>query len=127
MNKQQFSISPRILFLIDSLGAFFSFLFLNQILPSYSNELGIEEKMIKLLSLPISVYFIYSGICFLKLKKNWGVYLKIISIANLFYCLLTLSLVFIFWEGVKFLGYAYFIFESILISVLSFIEWKLSV
>ena len=118
--------TPKTIFLIDSIGALFSFLFLNQILPSFNNELGIEKNNLILLSIPIPLYFIYSGICFFKANEKSALFLKVISIANLVYSIFTLSLVFLFLKGVKFFGFFYFISESIIILVLAYIEWKIS-
>ena len=73
----------------------------------------------------IAVFFcLYSTTCFLVLKDNWLPFLKIIIIANLFYCFLTMGVVIFYHPSITVIGMTYFLAEIIVVFGLVFVELK---
>ena len=119
-----FNLNPIRLFLIDSLGALLTAFFLFVILRTCNEYFGMPEPILVCLAAIAMVFCLYSLSCFLLLKSNWQVYLRIISIANLLYCCLTLTLVFYYLQELTFLGIAYFFIEILLVCVLVYVELR---
>lgn len=117
-------INPRNLFLADSLGALLSAILLGLVLARFESIFGMPQKVLYVLSSIAFVFCIYSFLCFLLLKENWRPFLKIIGIANLLYCFLTLGLVIYLYQELTVLGITYFALELIVILVLISIELK---
>ena len=119
-------ISPKKLFLIDALGALFSAFMLGVVLVYFQDEIGIPAKALFILAgIPI-LFFCYSILCFSFLEANHSTYLKLIAIANISYCLLSLSLISYYFHQLTTLGIAYFTAEIIVILMLSIVELKIS-
>ena len=112
------------LFLIDGLGAIISAFMLGIVLVNFENVFGMPKNILYLLSIIPCFFAVYSFYCYFKSLNNWRFYLKTIAIANLLYCLLTISLVIHLYEKPTFLGLIYFILELIVIGVLIIIELK---
>jgi hypothetical protein len=74
------------------------------------------------LSAIAACFCFYSAICFLILKENWIPFIRLISIANLLYCVLTMGLLITYYTQLTTLGSAYFLAEITLICVLVCIE-----
>src|SRR6187402_1767428 len=87
------SSKPKTIFLIDSIGAFVTTFILFLVLKTFHEYIGIPEIVLTYLSLIALVFSLYSAVCFILLKDNWRPFLKLISIANSLYCLLTLTLI----------------------------------
>lgn len=113
---------PKKLFLIDSLGAFLTAFLLFVILRTYHEFFGVPSATLILLSGIAAIFSIYSGICYLFLKTNWVPFIKAISFANLFYCLITLGLVFSPSSIITNVGKIYFLAEVLVVCSLVFIE-----
>ena len=122
---KQLTLKPKTIFLIDSIGAFVTAFFLFAILRTFNEAIGIPQKVLTYLSLIAVLFSLYSSVCFFLLKDNWRPFLKIISIANLLYCLLTLSLILSYYQSITIIGIAYFSGEIIIIGGLVFIEVKI--
>ena len=118
-------LSPYKLFLIDSSGALLT-AFLSLFLTKFENIFGIPAKSLYYLSFLGGIFFIYSFTCFLGKVINWAFYLKIIAIANFFYCCLTISLIIYLYQQLTILGLIYFVLEVIIIIVLATIELKIA-
>lgn len=114
----------RKLFLIDSLGALLSALLYGVVLANLESVFGMPPKILYGLSFMAGLYAIYSGICYFLNLKNWQPFLKIIALANLFHCHLTIGLVFFHFQKITLLGLLYFVGELILVVSLAIIEWK---
>ncbi len=113
------------IFLIDGFGALLSALFL-WIISNYEHIFGISQNIIfSLLILPI-LFSVYSFYNYFFIKKNWQLFLKIIAILNIFYCILTLFLVVLHFNSLTFLGVLYFVLESVIIIILASIELKIA-
>ena len=119
---KQLSSEPPKLFLIDSIGALTTSFFLFVVLRNFNEYFGMPERILTYLSV-IAVFFcIYSTTCFFVIKANWTPFIKIISIANLLYCVLTISLVIFYNPQLTIIGTAYFVGEIAIIIGLVYIE-----
>ncbi|TPG44185.1 hypothetical protein EAH81_06020 [Flavobacterium pectinovorum] len=122
----QLAQKPKTLFLIDSLGALLTAQFLFIILQNFSPYIGMPKTVLNLLWWAAVCFFFYSAFCFLFLKEKWAFFIRLVSIANALYCLLTLAFLFMHYKELTHLGLAYFIVETAIISVLVYIELKVS-
>ena len=118
-------INPKQLFLIDSLGALVSAFMLGVVLVQFENT-GMPKNILYLLSFIPCVFAIYSFSCFLIMPKNWRFLLKVIAIANLLYCCLTLILMINLYQNLTVLGFIYFICEIIVVIILVIVELKIA-
>lgn len=114
--------NPKRIFLIDSLGAFFTAFLLSTILTRLEEEFGMPRKVLIPLSIVACVYAIYSLCCYFLVHENWRPFLKVIAAANLMYCCVTAVSLILFYQSLTILGFVYFISEIIIISGLVFIE-----
>lgn len=121
---KQLALKPKILFLIDSLGALVTAFFLFFILRTFHAHFGMPQTILIYLSIVAIVFCLYSITCFLFLNNNWQPFLRIISIANLLYCCLTIGLVLYYYQRLTVLGMTYFSIEIIVICMLVFVELK---
>lgn len=121
---QSLLLKPKTIFLIDAIGALTTALLLFFLLRPLHSYFGMRTCILTSLSLIACFFFVFSILCFFLLKKNWKSFLKIISIANLLYCCLTLVLVIYFFPALTLLGVLYFIGEMIIICGLVLLEWK---
>jgi hypothetical protein len=119
-----FKRKPKKLFLADGLGALLTSVLLIALLTTFNESFGMPLKAVYVLASVAFVYFIYSISCYLFLGHNWNPYLKLIAIANLFYCFATITLVVFFYQSLTSLGVIYFIAELIIIFCLLLIEFK---
>ncbi len=116
------TILPKLLFLIDSFGAFFTSFFLFVLSRNFNEYLGMPTRILISLSVIATCFCIYSMACFLFLKENWTPFISIISIANLIYCILTIGFLIYYFNQIKNLELTYFLTEITIIFALVYIE-----
>lgn len=121
-----FSAKPGTLFLIDSAGAALTTFFLFFVLRNYYDYFGMPVNILIYLSVIGLVYCAYSISCYFLIKDGWRPFLRIIAIGNFFYCILTLTLLCIYYKDLTPLGLTYFLAEILLIVLLVYIELKVS-
>lgn len=121
---KQLSLQPKTLFLVDGLGALVTAFFLYVILRTFNDYFGMPESVLTCLSVIAVIFCFYSITCYFLLKDNWRPFLRMISIANLLYCCLTLGLVIYYFTELTVLGVVYFIAEIIVVGGLVFVELK---
>lgn len=114
----RFAITPKKLFLIDSLGALLTAFLLFFVLKRFDDYFGMPKHILNYLSVIAFAFFLYSFTCHIFLKRNWKTFLKIIITANLLYTFLTFSLVIYHLKILTLLGIIYFILEIIIVLVL---------
>jgi hypothetical protein len=119
---RQLALKPKILFLIDSLGALVTAFFLFVILKKFNLYFGMPQTTLTYLSIVAIVFCLYSMSCFLFLNNHWQPFLKIISLGNLLYCCLTIGLVLYNYQSLTALGITYFLAEILIICMLVFVE-----
>ena len=117
-------LEPRKLFLIDSLGALLSAFLLGVVLVNFESTFGMPQKVLYFLSINACLLAIYSFMCYLLIKKNWKLYLKIIAFTNLLYCFLTIGLMLYWYKELTNYDLIYFLSEVIVIITLASIELK---
>jgi hypothetical protein len=118
------SSNPKGLFQIDSLGALLTAFLLVAVLARFEDYFGMPRIVLYFLSLVACIYSIYSICCYFFIVDNWRPYLKVIVIANLIYCCLTIGLVFYFYHSLTVLGLIYILLELIIVSGLILMELK---
>jgi hypothetical protein len=111
-------MSPRLLLLIDGLGALLSAALLNA-LP----EIGIPVRTLQGLALAATVMASYSLTCSWT-GRTGRPYLRSIALANATYCTVTLALLIWHRSTLTMLGLLYFGAEILIISLLIRLEWK---
>jgi uncharacterized membrane protein YuzA (DUF378 family) len=119
-------ISPRKLFLIDSLGALVSAIMLGAVLTQFEETFGVPQRILYLLAGIAGLFSIYSFVCFLSNGTNCKPRLKIIAIANLLYCMLTAGLIFSMYDKITGMALIYFLGEISIIISLAVIELKVA-
>jgi hypothetical protein len=117
---------PKKLFLIDSLGALLTAVLLHVVLKTYFEFFGVPIETLTLLSSFAAIFCVYSASCFLLLNSNWVPFIKAISFANLFYCIVTFGLVFIPSFKITLAGKIYFLAEIIVVIGLVLIELQVA-
>ena len=123
--KEGLKIYPKRIFLVDSLGALFTAFLLFVVLKSYDECFGMPKNILNYLSAIALLYFFYSFACYTLTIKHWAKFLRIIITANLFYVLLTLSLIIYYLKQLTILGITYFVLEIIVIIALVSIEIRI--
>ncbi len=122
----QLSKKPKTLFLADSLGAAATTFFLFVVLRNYQDYFGMPKHILTNLSIVALVFCVYSATCLFLLKGNWTPYIRAISIANLIYCVLTLVLLYTYFNELTKLGVAYFFLEIAIIVALVYVELSIA-
>lgn len=113
------------IFLIDAIGALFSVLFL-LILYKFEKTLGMPKSVLITFICIALIFTIYSTIIHLLKPSNWKLYLTIIAILNIAYCLFTIYSISKNTDTITQFGYIYFIAEIIIILILATYELKLT-
>ncbi len=119
---KHFTENPKTMFLLDSLGAMLTAFFLFVILKYFKEYVGMPQTALTYLSIIATCFFIYSTACFCFLKENWAPFIRVISIANLLYCILTMLLIIVYYPTLTAIGILYFLTEIILVCGLVYIE-----
>jgi len=109
---------------MDSLGALLTAIVLGLIFTRFENAVGMPQKVLYPLSFIACIFSIYSLFCYLIKIENWRPFLKIIAIANLLYCCLTIGFIFYLYQKLTVLGFIYFVLEIIIVTILAIIELK---
>lgn len=114
------------IFLIDSAGAFLTAFLLFVVLRNVNEYIGIPKIILTYLASIAFIFSLYSAMCFLFLKQHWTLFIRGIGIANLLYCILTISMLIINYPSIKIIGLSYFLIEIIIICILIYIELKVA-
>jgi hypothetical protein len=117
-----FTERQRTLFLIDSLEAMMSAFFLFVIMRRFNAYFGMPKTVLTYLSVIAICFCIYSTACFLFLKGSWSPFIRLIGIANLLYCALTIGILIKYYPVLTTIGAIYFLIEIVIICGLSYIE-----
>ncbi|GAB3416145.1 hypothetical protein [Niabella aquatica] len=117
---------PKTLFLIDGLGAMLTTLLLFVVLRNFNEYFGVSKTILTFLSAISMCFCLYSTACFFFLKANWTPFIRVISYANLLYCVLTVGLVITHNSFISTLGIVYFLAEVIIVCLLVYIELKVA-
>jgi hypothetical protein len=124
--KDYFTSKPKVLFLIDAMGAALTTCSLFFPLRHFNQYFGMPLNILTNLSILGLAFCVYSWSCYFYLKDNWSPYIRTIAIANLLYCVLTVTLMFFNYNNLTPLGLAYFIGESTIILSLVYVEFRVA-
>lgn len=130
-------MSPRLLFLIDGLGAVLSAALLGLVLARLEGIFGMPPPVLHGLALLAVVFAVYSFFCFGWLSRqvppahdapprDGRPQLKIIALANLTYAALTLGLVLYLYPQISLWGLVYFALELVVVVGLALVELAVS-
>ena len=117
---------PKTLSLIDSLGAILSAFILFVIMRQHNEFIGMPKIVLTYLSFIALSFGMYSAACYLLLKKRWAFFIRLIGIANLLYCALTITLLINYYSLFTMNGTIYFVMEIVIICGLSYVELKVA-
>jgi hypothetical protein len=126
----QFIRKPKVIFLVDALGAFATASVLFLVQWRFREYFGMPWEVLSLLSMIAFAFSVYSFSCFLFINRNWRIFLNAIMTANLLYCCLTTGLVIFYYSTLAILGLTYFLAEIAVIAGLVYIEfqtWKMGI
>ena len=112
------------LLLIDSLGAIMTAFLLIIVMRWFHEYFGMPKIVLTYLSIVAVCFSIYSATCFLFLKRGWTRFIRLIGIANLLYCALTIGALYKYYPFLTRIGIFYFLFEIVIICGLSYVELK---
>ena len=118
--------NPKILFLIDGVGALVTAFFLGFVLIKFEHFFGIPSSVLKVLAVIPIFYALYDFYCYQKENLPIGKFLKGIAIMNLIYCCISLGMAFYHKEPITIFGWVYVINEIIIIVALAIFELKTS-
>lgn len=118
--------NPRILFLIDGIGAILSAFLLGVVLVEFSNIFGIPQSTLYLLAGVPCFFAVYDFYCYQKVDKKISVFLKGIAIMNLMYCCLSIGLAFWHYQEITKFGWIYIILEVLIIITLVTLELSIA-
>ncbi len=118
-------INPQKLFLIDGFGALLSAFLLGVVLVKFENIFGMPRNTLYFLAFLPCIFAAYDFYTYLRIRVNQGLYLKIIAIANLAYCFISIGLAFYHRHQLTALGWVYFLFEIAIVIILVIIELKM--
>jgi len=121
-----FSRNPGTLFLLDGFGAALTTFSLFFVLRHYYDYFGMPVNILTYLSVIGFIYCAYSTSCYLLLKDCWTPYLRTIGIANFLYCILTMTLLYTYYNGLTRIGLTYFLAEILIIVLLVYIELRVA-
>lgn len=120
------SEKPKTLFLVDSFGALLTAFLLFVVIRKLNPYVGMPTTVLTYLAATAGLFCIYSFTCFLFLKRRWTLFIRIIGVANLFYCVLTIGLLIKYYHLLTILGTSYFLLEITIIALLSYVELKVA-
>jgi hypothetical protein len=114
------------IFLIDGIGALFSFISIWVLLIGFPKFFGVPIYIAKNLSILPLLFSLFSLTCYTIKPSKWFFFLRLVSMANVAYCLLTLIIVVIYYNEMTVYGVLYFIIEKLIVLPLAWIEWHLA-
>lgn len=122
----EFQLNPKRLFLVDGFGALLSAFCLGVILTRFESFFGMPKNVLYFLAFLPCVFALYDFFCYKMVKDNWRPFLKVIAIANLLYCLLSIGFLIHDFQKLTILGIIYFVLELIIVIFIAYIELKVA-
>ena len=116
--------NPRLVFLLDCLGALLSAFLLGVVLTIFEPIFGMPSKVLYGLAALAVLFAVYSFWNYRWFKEHWRPYLRGIALVNLLYCCLTAALVIYFRQELTQWGRLYFLQEMVVILAVVTLEFK---
>jgi hypothetical protein len=114
------------LLLVDGVSALISATSLGLLIPAFHSHFRVPLETFYLLAAIAVVFSFYSLSCYAFSGSKWRIFLGVIAIANLSYCVLTGWLIFAYLQDVSVQAMTYFIAEILLVVCLSIWELKVA-
>jgi hypothetical protein len=118
------NITPRKLFLVDGIGALVTAISTGFLLPWCMPSVGVPLSVLKALAGVALLFPTFSLLSFYFFNLRWAKYLAMVAVANMVYCLVTLSVLFYFRESATAWALVYFLAEALVVAVLATHEWR---
>lgn len=115
-------VELKTIFLIDGLGALLTAFMLGIVLPHLSSLFGTPAHILPPLAMAAVCFAAYSFCCYWGQVSHWG-FLAAIAVANVVYCLITITLVLWYLQQFTWLSILYFLAEVLIVLVLVAFEW----
>ena len=109
------NITPKIMFLVDGIGALISASIMGFIIAGYEPFFGMPKDAAYFLAAIPVLFMVYSLYNYCRFPSNWKPYLRLIAIANLCYCFLSIAVVFYHFQELTNYGLAYFLAEIVVV------------
>lgn len=122
MENLRIKSNPKILFLIDGIGALLSAFLLGVVLVRFESFFGIPPNVLYLLAAIPCFFAIYDFFCYYQAKDKMALYLRIIAFANISYCILSVMMAGLHRETISIWGWGYIVGEIIIVLLLAAIE-----
>jgi hypothetical protein len=113
---------PRRLFVIDGMGALLSAFFLGVVMPKMESFFGIPATVLYFLAVFPILFAFYDLFSYFQKINQIGYFLKGIATLNLLYCCLSFIVAIFHYETITFWGWAYLLFEVLIVVFLASIE-----
>ena len=120
----EFSVSPKKLFILDGLGALLSAFLLGVVLVQLESYFGIPRNTLYFLDFLPCLFVVYDLFCYWRVEQNIGFFLKVIAAINVMYCCLSLGLAFYHMERITILGWGYILIEILIVLAVAILEWR---
>lgn len=123
---QSFRKNPKLLFLVDGIGALLTLVFLSILLPAIQQFIGIPIKALYFLAIIAFILLLYSTVCYLLNPLKYKFFIKIIAVANIIYCFITVGAVIFYCDQMTLWGFLYFGLETFIILALVTLEFRVA-
>ena len=117
---------PRMMFIIDAMGATISSIMLGVVLVCFQGLVGMPLTALEYLSGSAFAIALFSWSCYLGFEKFGKHLFKVIGFINILYCLVSIGFVLYYNQELTSIGYLYFIVEILIIAMIAYIEIKVS-
>jgi|SRR5690554_2880712 len=114
--------NPRHLFLLDGIGAFFSLFLLGILLIRFEHFFGIPVSTLYFLAFFPLCFLLFDLFSFFIVRRNYQIYLRIIAILNIAYCLLSIVLSLYQYDNISSFGLLYIFIEVTVIGIIAALE-----
>ena len=118
-------IEPRKMFWLDGLGALVSATSIGLIIANQEEIFGLPKEAAYFLAFIPCLFLLFSWFHYYNFPKVWRPALKMIAVANLCYCILSIGVVFYHFQVLTNLGLAYFILEFIVVLFVVVLELRI--
>lgn len=117
--------NPRMMLLIDAIGAFFTAFMLGIVLTNYTDVFGMPKNVLQPLAIAALCFALYSFIGYL-FTNTYKPYIRVIAFANLCYCLASTIITVKYYQSLSISGIMYFIGEIAIILSMVYIELRVA-
>ncbi|MEM1318667.1 MAG: hypothetical protein AAGG75_00355 [Bacteroidota bacterium] len=123
---KQWLSQPKPLFLIDGIGALVSAFLLGVVLVRLEPMFGMPPEALYVLALPPCFFALYDLGCYFAPLRRPGPFLRLIALANLGYCALSIYMVLDHAVQLTVLGWFYFMGELLIVILLAAQEMQVA-